>query len=153
FLAEARLSARLNHPNVVQVSDIVEAPRGATLVMEYLDGLSLRTIYAASQDAFSLPMRLRVLCEVLAGLHYAHELTDYDGSSLGIVHRDVTPQNIFVTYDGSIKLLDFGIAKITAQSDLTQAGVIKGKVQYMPIEQLSGDKIDRRADIYAVGCL
>jgi serine/threonine protein kinase len=153
FLSEARLSARLNHPNVVQVSEVVEGPRGAILVMEYLDGLSFRSIYAAAQHAFSLPMRLRIICEVLAGLHYAHELTDYDGSSLGIVHRDVTPQNVFVTFDGSVKLIDFGIAKVTSSPDSTLVGVVKGKVQYMPLEQLMNGKLDRRADIYSVGCL
>ncbi|HEY3595069.1 MAG TPA: serine/threonine-protein kinase, partial [Polyangiaceae bacterium] len=149
----ARLSARLNHPNVVQVSEVIEGPRGPMLVMEYLDGLSLRGIYANAQHEFSPAMRLRVLCDVLAGLHHAHELTDYDGAGLGIVHRDVTPQNVFVTYDGSVKLVDFGIAKVTASADLTLVGVVKGKVQYMPIEQLTNAKIDRRADIYSVGCL
>jgi len=153
FLAEARLSARLNHPNVMQVSEVLETSRGVMLVMEYLDGLSLRAIYAAASEGFSLAMRLRVLCEVLAGLHYAHELTDFDGGSLGIVHRDVTPQNIFVTYDGSVKLLDFGIAKLTASADRTQTGVIKGKIHYMPVEQLMNRELDRRTDVYAVGCL
>jgi serine/threonine-protein kinase len=154
FLAEARLSARLNHPNVVQVSEVIESARGIMLVMEYLDGLSLRAIYAAAHDEFSLPMRLRVICDALAGLHYAHELSDYDGSALGIVHRDVTPQNVFVTYDGCVKLLDFGIAKVTSSSDdATRAGVVKGKVGYMPLEQLMNAKLDRRVDIHAVGCV
>src|SRR5262245_20808034 len=80
FLAEARVSARLNHPNVVQVSDVVESPEGVMIVMEYLDGLSLSSVYSVVGRAFSLPMRLRVACEVLAGLHYAHGLTDYSGA-------------------------------------------------------------------------
>ncbi|HET9930967.1 MAG TPA: serine/threonine-protein kinase [Polyangiaceae bacterium] len=152
FLAEARLSMRLNHPNVVQVSEVAEAPDGIMLVMEYLDGIPLSQVIRVASDAFTLPMRLRTICEVLAGLHYAHELTEYDGSPLSIVHRDVSPQNVFLTFDGRVKLLDFGIAKATT-SEQTQAGVVKGRIAYMPAEQLTGDRVDRRTDIYAVGCL
>src|SRR5690606_16586585 len=104
-------------------------------------------------DALTLPMRLRIVCEVLSALAYAHDLTDYHGAPLGIVHRDVSPQNVFVTYDGRVKLLDFGIAKATSAPDLTRAGTIKGRIAYMPIEQLRGERVDRRADIYATGCL
>lgn len=154
FLAEARLSARLNHPNVVQVSEVVEASDGGVmLVMEYLDGLPLSGVYRTLGDAFTLPMRLRVLCEVLAGLQYAHDLADYHGQALGIVHRDVSPQNVFVTYDARVKLLDFGIAKVAASPDKTRTGVIKGRIAYMPFEQVTGKGVDRRADLYAVGCL
>jgi len=154
FLAEARLSARLNHPNVVQVSEVVEAPDGGVmLVMEYLDGLSLSAAYRALGDALTLPMRLRVLCEVLAGLQYAHDLSDYHGQPLGIVHRDVSPQNVFITYDGRVKLLDFGIAKVNASPERTRTGVIKGHIAYMPIEQVTAQSVDRRTDVYAVGCL
>jgi eukaryotic-like serine/threonine-protein kinase len=154
FLAEARLSARLNHPNVVQVSEVVEATDGGVmLVMEYLDGLPLSGVYRSLGDAFTLPMRLRVLCEVLAGLQYAHDLADYHGSPLGIVHRDVSPQNVFVTFDARVKLLDFGIAKVSASPDKTRTGVIKGRIAYMPFEQVTGKDVDRRADVYAVGCL
>jgi serine/threonine-protein kinase len=153
FLGEARLCARLNHPNVVQVSEVVEAPTGPVLVMEYLDGLSLSAAYRTAGDAFTLPMRLRAICEILAGLHYAHELADYQGSPLGIVHRDVSPQNVFLTYNGQVKLLDFGIAKATSWGDQTQSGVVKGRLAYMPAEQLASGRVDRRTDIYAVGCL
>jgi serine/threonine-protein kinase len=153
FLAEARVSARLNHPNVVQVSDVVDAPEGVMIVMEYLDGLSLASAYTVVGSAFSLPMRLRVGCEVLAGLHYAHELLDYDGARLGIVHRDVSPQNVFLTYDGRVKVLDFGIAKVNASPEQTRFGVVKGRIAYMPPEQVMGQRVDHRADIYAMGCL
>jgi serine/threonine protein kinase len=152
FLAEARLSARLNHPNVVQVSEVVEAPDGIMLVMEYLDGVPLSQVSRVAGDAFTLSMRLRAICEVLAGLHYAHELADYKGRPLGIVHRDVSPQNVFVTYDGRVKLLDFGIAKAT-NSEQTQTGLVKGRIAYMPAEQLTANQVDRRTDIYAVGCV
>ncbi len=154
FLAEARLSARLNHPNVVQVSEVVEASDGGVmLVMEYLDGLPLSGVYRTLGDAFTLPMRLRILCEVLAGLQYAHDLADYHGQPLGIVHRDVSPQNVFITYDARVKLLDFGIAKVAASPDKTRTGVIKGRIAYMPFEQVTGKGVDRRADVYAIGCL
>lgn len=153
FLAEARLSARLNHPNVVQVSEVVETDEGAMLVMEYLDGLSFAAACRAAGDSLSVNMRLRILCEVLSGLAYAHDLCDYHGKPLGIVHRDVSAQNVLLTYDGRVKLLDFGIAKVTSAPDRTRTGVIKGRVAYMPIEQVTGKAVDRRTDVYAVGCL
>jgi serine/threonine-protein kinase len=152
FLAEARLSARLSHPNVVHISEVLDTPDGAVLVMEYLDGLPLVGAYRAANAALTLPMRLRVICDVLAGLHYAHELTDFLGRPLGIVHRDVSPQNVFLTYDGRVKLLDFGIAK-AASTEQTRAGLVKGRVAYMPAEQLTAASVDRRADVYSVGCL
>jgi eukaryotic-like serine/threonine-protein kinase len=153
FLAEARLSARLNHPNVVQVSEVLETHEGAMLVMEYLDGLAFSAACRAAGDSLTLTMRLRILCDVLSGLAYAHDLCDYHGEPLGIVHRDVSAQNVFVTFDGRVKLLDFGIAKVTSSPDRTRTGVIKGRVAYMPVEQVTGKAVDRRTDIYAVGCL
>ena len=152
FLDEARLCARLNHPNVVQVSEVVDSAAGVMIVMEYLDGRPLSGIYQAG-DGFSLTMRLRVVCEILAGLHYVHELRDFEGEPLGLVHRDVSPHNVFVTFDGRVKLLDFGIAKATYNSEHTKSGVVKGKLTYMPAEQLRGQPVDRRADIYSVGCI
>jgi serine/threonine protein kinase len=153
FLAEARLSARLNHPNVVQVSEVVETGDGVMLVMEYLDGLAFSAACRAAGPALTRTMRLRVLCDVLAGLAYAHDLVDYHGQPLGIVHRDVSAQNVLLTFDGRVKLLDFGIAKVTSAPDKTRTGVIKGRVAYMPIEQVTGKSVDRRTDVYAVGCL
>lgn len=153
FLAEARLSARLNHPNVVQVSEVVETDDGVMLVMEHLDGLSFAAACRTAGDALTRPMRLRVICDVLSGLAYAHDLTDYHGQPLGIVHRDVSAQNVFVTFDGRVKLLDFGIAKVTSAPDRTRTGVIKGRLAYMPVEQITGEPLDRRTDVYAMGCL
>jgi serine/threonine-protein kinase len=152
FLAEARLSARLNHANVVQVYEVVDSAQPC-IVMEYLEGQSMSTLLHEARDKFTLPMQLRVISEVLAGLHYSHELKDYDGTPLNIVHRDVSPQNVFLTYDGQIKILDFGIAKAANNAGQTRTGVIKGKITYMPREQLMSEEIDRRADIYAVGCM
>ena len=150
---EARICARLNHPNVVQVTEIVELDDGIMLVMEYLDGLCLSDAYRAAGEAFTLPLRIRAICEALAGLHYAHELADYSGRPFGIIHRDVSPENIFLTYDGRIKLLDFGVAKADDAPQSTSTGVVKGRISYMSIEQIRGQTVDRRTDIFAMGCI
>lgn len=152
FLAEARLSARLNNANVVQVYEVIDTTLPC-IVMEYLDGQPLSLIHQEAGERFTLPQQLKVLSDACAGLHYSHELKDYDGSPLKIVHRDVSPQNIFVTYDGVVKVLDFGIAKATNVVNQTRTGIIKGKIAYMPREQLLNEELDRRADIYAVGCM
>jgi eukaryotic-like serine/threonine-protein kinase len=156
FLDEARLAARLNHANVVQTYEVgVEGDR-QVIVMEYLDGQSLSSVVKQTDlagRALSVAMYLRIIINALEGLHYAHDLCDYDGSSLGFVHRDVSPQNIFVTYDGQVKVLDFGIAKATTSSIHTATGVVKGKIAYMAPEQMIGEAIDRRADVYSVGCM
>jgi serine/threonine-protein kinase len=152
FLAEARLSARLNHSNVVQVYEVVDTALPC-IVMEYLEGQPMSVLQRAAGDAFTLPMQLKVISESLTGLHYSHELKDYDGTPLNIVHRDVSPQNIFITYDGVVKVLDFGIAKASDATNQTRAGVIKGKITYMPREQMLAENVDRRADVYAIGCM
>ena len=152
FLAEARLSARLNHANVVQVYEVVDTA-SPCIVMEYLEGQPVSFLRRAVGEQFTLPMQLKVISEALSGLHYSHELSDYDGTPLNIVHRDVSPQNVFITYDGVVKVLDFGIAKTTDVTNQTRAGIVKGKISYMPREQLLNEAIDRRADVYAVGCM
>ncbi len=152
FLDEARLSARFNHPNVVQTYEVEEDQGRCFLVMEYLEGHPLADL-EASHGEMPLPMSVRVLVDILSGLHYAHELTDLHGEGLGIVHRDVSPQNVFVTYDGPAKMLDFGVAKARNALSQTQDGAIKGKVRYMAPEQVSGEGVDRRADVFAAGIL
>jgi TonB family protein len=154
FLDEARLAARLNHPNIVHTYEVEESPEGYLLVMEYLEGQSLRRMAKAvrlHEGRFEPILAAHLIGEVLEGLHYVHEMRDYDGSPLGVVHRDVSPQNIFVTYDGAVKVLDFGIAKGTLNVTDTQSGVLKGKVSYMAPEQVNGTAIDRRADIFSAG--
>lgn len=156
FLDEARLAGRLNHPNVVQTYEVSEYDGRHVLVMEYLEGQSLSTILRKAkpeEPGFSTAQCVRVLIEALNGLHYAHELRDLDGTVLNLVHRDVSPQNIFVTYDGQVKVLDFGIAKAVTSASETRAGVIKGKIAYMAPEQFLGETIDRRVDVFAVGAL
>jgi serine/threonine protein kinase len=153
FLQEAKIAARLNHPNVVQTYEVTEDAGRHLIAMEYLEGQAFSTMLTrVGRGKMPLPVYLRVLCDVLDGLHYAHDLVDYDGKPLRIVHRDISPQNVFVTYTGQAKLLDFGIAKV-AGATRTQQGVLKGKVGYMAPEQAMGKPIDRRADIYAMGVL
>jgi serine/threonine protein kinase len=162
FQHEARLAARLDHPNVVRTYEVSEENGRTAIVMEYLEGQPLSQVIARAKGAkgahgasrLPLAMHVRAICDALAGLHYAHELADFDGTPLGLIHRDVTPHNVFITFDGQVKLLDFGIAKVqTNASAQTEFGVLKGKVLYMAPEQLTGDRIDRRADLYAVGAM
>ena len=153
FVDEAKLAARLNHPHVVQTYEVGMDRDRHFIAMEYLEGQSLSgAISRIGADKIPLGFQLRVLCDVLEGLHYAHELTDYDGTPLGIVHRDVSPQNVFVTYTGQAKLLDFGIAKTTS-SVRTTMGVLKGKAGYMAPEQAVSTPPDRRTDLYAIGVM
>jgi len=153
FMSEARLAARLNHPNIVQTNEVLEDQGLSMIVMEHLEGQPFSRVLARGRAELTLAMRLRIIVDALNGLHHAHELTDFDGTPLGVVHRDMTPQNVFVTFEGQVKVLDFGIAKLSTSMIETRAGVIKGKVRYMPPEQISGRAIDRRADIYAVGVM
>ncbi|MGZ6076926.1 MAG: ABC transporter substrate-binding protein [Myxococcaceae bacterium] len=156
FLSEARLAARLNHPNVVQTYDVGEDSGRYYLAMEFVDGQTLESVRRAPDAATFFPprMQLQVLVHVLAGLHYAHELADYDGKPLNVVHRDVTPSNILLGYDGRVKLVDFGVAKALDSGTQTRAGVVKGKTGYMAPEAFTDSgHVDRRADIYSVGVL
>jgi serine/threonine-protein kinase len=155
FQDEARLAARLNHPNIVQSHEVGDENGQPFIVMEYLDGQPLSRVQQRARSAreqFPLEMELSVLCQVLEALEYAHGLTDYDGTPLHIVHRDVSPQNVFITYAGQTKLVDFGVAK-TLESSKTRAGVVKGKVAYMSPEQVRGGPVDHRADLFSVGVL
>lgn len=155
FLDEARLAARLNHPNVVQTNEVGEDGKRYFICMEYLEGQPLNRIIQRTGREVGIPLglHLRILVDTLAGLQHAHELLDYDGTPLQVVHRDVTPHNVFVTYNGQVKVVDFGIAKALSQSAETKAGVLKGKVAYMAPEQARGDKVDCRADVFSVGVM
>lgn len=155
FLNEARLASQLDHPNIVCVHDFGREDDEYHLIMEYLHGASLLEIMraaASSEQPVPLPHALAVVASVLAGLHHAHELRGDDGQPLGIVHRDVSPGNVMVTYDGEVKILDFGIARAT-QATQTAQGTRKGKVQYMSPEQCHGLTVDRRSDVFAVGII
>lgn len=151
FLEEARLAAKLNHPNTVQTLEVTEHEGEYFIIMEYLDGQPLDAVQR--HGPVPSPAFLTILADVCAGLHHAHELRDLDGTALGIVHRDVSPQNVFLTYSGQVKVVDFGIAKSLAGSNISQAGEIKGKANYMAPEQALGMSVDRRADIFSLGVM
>ena len=153
LMSEARLAARLHHPNVVQTLEVGDDGGRYYIAMEFLDGQPLHKVVRAARASggVGLPLAAAIVSEMLAGLHSAHELRDWDGRSLEVIHRDVSPQNVFITYDGEVKLVDFGIAKAATGGEVTQAGVIKGKAAYMAPEQALGRPIDRRVDVYAAG--
>src|SRR3954465_13277534 len=156
FLDEARIAARLSPPNIVQTNEVGNDGDRYFMAMDYLDGRGLDQIRRRSRSAgfgLTVAMQLRVICDMLAGLDYAHKLTDFDGLPLNIVHRDISPQNVFVTFDGQVKLLDFGIAKASDSMYETHAGVVKGKVSYMSPEQGRGWKVDARADVFSAGVM
>jgi serine/threonine-protein kinase len=157
FLDEARIASRIDHANVAHIHDLGEKDDILYLVMEYVDGdalTRLRKVVNKRGGSFPIGVALRIMADVCAGLHAAHELKGVDGTPLGVVHRDVSPQNILITTDGASKLIDFGVAKaagrLTAE---THTGYVKGKVQYMAPEQALGRNVDRRADIWAVGAV
>lgn len=152
LLDEARLASRIRHPNVVATLDMVNAEDELFLVMEYVTGESLSHLLSTAKRAGqTVDPRIAtgILCGVLYGLHAAHDATDERGEPLGIVHRDVSPQNILVGTDGLARLLDFGIAKGKGRLQTTRAGQLKGKVGYMAPEQILGEEPDRRSDVYA----
>ena len=158
FLEEARLSARINHPNVVQTNEVGFDGQYHYIAMEYLDGQPLEAILRRTRDRLDtkmmpLDLHLKVLADALGGLNFAHELADFDGTALNVVHRDMSPHNVVVTYEGSVKVLDFGIAKAADSSSDTRTGIMKGKCAYMAAEQFGGKNVDRRADIFAVGVM
>lgn len=154
FLNEARLAARLNHPHVVNTYEVGEDQQRHFIAMEYLEGQPYSAIIKkVGRRNLTLEHALKVLIDVLDGLHYAHELRDFDGTHLGVVHRDISPQNIFVTYDGNVKLVDFGVAKAACSDTETKAGVIKGKIAYLAPEQAGNGPVDRRADLFSTGVL
>lgn len=156
FLDEARLAARLNHPNIVQTFEVGEENGTYFIAMEYLEGQALNRVIREvikQNVAIAPPLCAKIAADALLALSYAHGLRDYDGSPLGIIHRDVSPHNVFVTYDGQVKLVDFGIAKAASTTTETEVGVLKGKVAYMAPEQALGGAIDARADVFSMGIL
>ena len=153
FLDEARIAATLHHTNVVQVFDIGEDGGTYFIAMEFLHGQDVRHLMAAAaarRITIGMDHAIAIVLGACAGLHYAHEKRDADGQPLQIVHRDVSPQNLFVTYDGAVKLVDFGIAKASARLSETRSGVIKGKLRYMSPEQCCAEPLDRRSDIFSL---
>ncbi len=163
FLDEARLAATLDHPNVAHVIDVGRFGRDHFFAMEYVHGEDLRAVVRRAdlaarvgpewQGGVPLGCALAIVSGVAAGLHHAHERRGPDGLPLGLVHRDVSPSNVLITYDGSVKVVDFGIARVGSQSKATRLGIVKGKAGYMSPEQCRGEPVDRRSDVFGLGIL
>jgi serine/threonine protein kinase len=156
FVDEARLATTLRHSNVVEVYEFGEDAGQYYIVMEYLHGHDLRRVLsemAKRAVSVRLSHALAIIAGVCRGLDYTHERTNANGELLGVVHRDVSPHNVLITYNGSVKLLDFGIAKASSQISRTRTGILKGKVAYMSPEQAMGEELDRRSDVFCIGIL
>ena len=154
FLDEARIAARLNHPNIVQIFNLGAQDDSYFIAMEFIHGEDVRRVWKRADSKnrpIPVPLVARIIMDACGGLDYAHKKVDSQGRPLNIVHRDVSPQNILVTFEGGVKVVDFGIAKAADQATITKSGVLKGKYSYMSPEQASGQKIDRRSDIFALG--
>ena len=158
FLDEARIASRISHPNVCSIFDFGEVDGSYFMAMEYLVGVPLARLIAAVGrrpdvlgSARWRALSARIVADAAEGLHAAHELRDEQGEPLGIVHRDVSPQNVFVTFDGAVKVVDFGIALARDRLQETNTGTLKGKFAYMAPEHAGGEKIDRRADVWGLG--
>ncbi|MDC0714315.1 protein kinase [Stigmatella sp. ncwal1] len=154
FRDEARLAARLSHPNIIQIHELGFIEGCYYICMEYLAGEDFSTTLRQAgrkRQYTPIPIVLRVLVDAARGLHYAHEFTNELGQCLNIVHRDISPSNLYLTYQGQVKVLDFGIAKAESRLAQTRTGVVKGKYIYMAPEQARGDEVDRRSDVFSLG--
>ncbi len=155
FLDEARLAAGIHHPNVVPILEVGATPNGYYLVMEYVEGETLARLLARAASRSSrlpTPITVRLAVDMLSGLHAAHELRDETGQLAGLVHRDVSPQNVLVGSDGITRITDFGVARAASRLTATRVGQLKGKIAYMAPEQAAGvEDVDRRADVFACG--
>src|SRR3954471_21572923 len=156
FVDEARIAVQLSHPNIVQVLELGKHEDALFIAMEYISGRDLRQLmerYRRRQKPMPLAQVAYIVKEVCEALDHAHRKCDAQGRSLGIVHRDVSPQNVLVGFDGRVKLIDFGIAKAESRLQKTQAGILKGKFSYMSPEQVKGQSLDGRSDVFACGIL
>ncbi|HLX08322.1 MAG TPA: TonB family protein [Thermoanaerobaculia bacterium] len=154
FIDEAKLAAQLSHHNIIHIYDLGKIGSDFYIAMEYVDGKDLRSLLnAARQRGTPLPLGLALLIGVrlASALDYAHRKRDFEGREMGLVHRDVSPQNVLISYDGDVKLCDFGIAKAVSKAGQTQMGALKGKLQYMSPEQARGSLVDARSDIFSLG--
>jgi serine/threonine protein kinase len=154
FQDEAKLAASLDHPNIVRVHDVGDAGRDHFFAMEYLHGQDVRTIlHRAFRTGSKMPLAhaVSIARQVAAALHYAHDKRRGDGTLLDVVHRDVSPSNVIVAFDGIVKLVDFGVAKAASSTIKTRTGTLKGKIAYMSPEQARGAPLDRRSDIFSLG--
>jgi TonB family protein len=157
FADEAKLAAQLNHPNIVHIYDLGKIEGGGYFIaMEHVEGRDLRAILESARElgmSLPVPLAVYIASKVASALDYAHRRRDGEGRDLHIVHRDVSPQNILISYEGDIKLCDFGIAKAVSKVSRTESGALKGKIQYMSPEQAWGKPIDRRSDLFSLGAV
>jgi eukaryotic-like serine/threonine-protein kinase len=156
FVDEARIAAQLSHPNIVQVLELGKHEGSLFIAMEYVSGRDLRQVMERHRkrgEPMPLPQACLVVAEVCEALDHAHKKRDAQGRPLGIVHRDVSPQNVLVGFEGGVKLIDFGIAKAESRLSQTQSGILKGKFSYMSPEQVKGEALDGRSDVFACGVL
>jgi len=156
FVDEAKLAAQLNHNNIIHIYDLGKIQNSYYIAMEYIDGYDLKTILRRAQERdqpMQIELALFIASKVAAALDYAHRKRDFDDHDLGLVHRDVSPQNVLISQEGDIKLCDFGIAKAASKASHTQAGALKGKLQYMSPEQAWGRAIDKRSDVFALAAV
>jgi len=156
FIDEAKLAALLHHENIVQIYDFGSTDNEYFIAMEFLFGKDLRTIrkHAKNRDVpLSVENVLHIVSRICAGLDYSHNLKDLQGQPLNIIHRDINPQNILVTYEGQVKIIDYGIAKAASHNNKTRENLIKGKLAYMSPEQANGQAIDHRSDIFSTGII
>jgi len=156
LIQEAKVAARLNHANVVQVFDLGRHDGTLFIAMEYVEGFDLNELLrrcARSKTPLPIPFGLMIVAEALRGLDYAHRRRDDSGASMGIVHRDVSPSNVLISFEGEVKLCDFGIARANDMSELVPEESIQGKAGYMSPEQARGDGIDARSDVFAIGII
>ena len=152
FIREARLAALLQHPNIVQIIDFGNIKNTYFIAMEYIAGKNLAEIMGHLKTGLPIELTIFLALQISNGLHYSHtRKDDKTGQPLHIVHRDISPQNILISFQGEVKLSDFGISKATSEPSFTQAGVIKGKLSYLSPEQALGKEADHQADIYALG--
>ena len=158
FLDEGRIAANLTHPNIAQIFDLGQCGRGAEapyyIAMEYVHGRDLRDLLISNierKQFIPLNLVLRIIADVCQGLHHAHSHKNRQGQPDGIIHRDVSPQNILITFDGVVKIVDFGVAKATERASKTKSGVLKGKYAYMSPEQVRSKPLDARSDVFSVG--
>lgn len=156
FIDEGKVAAQLTHPNIAQIYELGETMGGYYLAMEYIAGKDLRTIMRLARKEkknLAVPQAVMIAMKLLSGLNYAHRKKGFNNENLNIVHRDVSPQNVLISYEGEVKLVDFGIAKAAAKNSITLTGALKGKILYMSPEQAWGQPVDRRSDIFSVGTL
>ena len=154
FIDEARLAAGLTHPNIVQIFDLGESDGGYFIAMEFIDGFDLETLEAtASSHGIRIPAEVaaRIVADCCNALEYAHNFSDREGRRVGLVHRDVSPQNVLISRDGVVKLVDFGVAKAATSQHKTQTGAIKGKLAFMSPEQIQARPLDGRSDLFSLG--